>query len=154
MKKIIISLFFVIVLFASQSWAIDMSKYAPPLNSGDSKTYLQNGSQYIIDTVLGGTYPLNGSVTKIIASSKDNTQTYVSNDSYGRREHKAIGSIYIDGRLVTVTVVLNPPAVYAYPTANIGDQVNTSGSASMIISGLGTYQASKYPPAKPVALNM
>ena len=93
MKKIFFTIVFVLEILAGQSWAIDMSKYAP-LNSRDSWTYLQNGSQYIIDTVLDGTYPLNGSATKIISSSENNSQTYASNDSYGIREHKGIASDY------------------------------------------------------------
>lgn len=138
MKKTIFSIIFIVEILAGQSWAIDMSNYFP-LDSGNSWTYLENGNQYIIDTVLDGTYPLNGSATKIISSSEDNSKNYFSNDSYGIRQHKMVLSDYLNGQYTTITAVLNPPFVHAYPTANIGDKVNTSGTVSFTISGLGTY---------------
>jgi len=147
MGKTIVSILFFLQILAGQSWAIEMSNYFP-LNSGDSWTYLENGSKYI-DTVLDGTYPLDGSLTKIISSSSvnnpgDNSQAYFSNDFYGIREHKSIGNISIDGHLVMTMVVLNPPVIYAYPITNIGDQINTSGTVSMTIDLIGTYQLNYY----------
>ncbi len=51
-------------------------------------------------------------------------------------------SDYINGQYTTMTMVLTPPLVHAYPTANIGDQINSSGTVSMTFSGFGTYQLS------------
>lgn len=60
-----------------------------PLQSGNEWTYLQNGSVFITQTVLGDTVSVNGVATKA-AEGSDTLVSYYTNDSNGVRRHRQL----------------------------------------------------------------
>lgn len=115
-----------------------------PLESGLEWTYEQNGLNTVTMTVLSGSEYVNGVQTKVVRQSGgeySGTKVYYTNDSNGIRRHKEFSpDVYIDGfDFADMTVILSPPMKYADQTATIGELNNSSGSAKITISGLGTF---------------
>ncbi|HEY5293171.1 MAG TPA: matrixin family metalloprotease, partial [Burkholderiales bacterium] len=68
-----------------------------PLIDNSSKTYLKNGTEVIVETVLPGTTLVNGVATKAVQSS-DGETSYGTNDANGIREHRQFKSnLYVPG---------------------------------------------------------
>jgi hypothetical protein len=101
-----------------------------PLQSGNSWTYLVDQSFTVTTTVLPGTTTINGVAAKAVQSTGGFTE-YYTNDSNGIRLHRQFEpDVFIDGvGTVDLTVTFNPPIRIANAVTDIGQIVNTSGSA-------------------------
>ena len=122
-------LFFTLVLFhlgsASQEQIIAADYF--PLQSGNSWTYRVNSFSTETFRVSSGTVTINGIATKEIRSTTTNSAFYYTNDNNGIRLHREI----LDGDAVTV----NPPWRFTDAVASIGERFNSSGTATVELSG-------------------
>jgi hypothetical protein len=111
------------------------------LLSGDSWTYQLEGGANRTMTVQPGTFMINGAAAKLIQFS-NGTQTYMSNDIEGIRDHREYLPPSPSTLNFPVTVTLIPPFKYAEAQMRLGQSLSTSGTANFDISGLGTYPLS------------
>ena len=129
-------------LFASTnaSWAAINTE--PEFVDGNTWTYLENGVDYVTKTVLPGTVYINGVQTKVIKTSEgkcSGCKAYLSEDANGFYFHRSFEpNIDIDGGEADMTITLSPP-MKINKTVNVGDIINGTGTLSMTLSGLGTY---------------
>jgi PKD repeat protein len=115
-----------------------------PLESGMSWNYQQNGLSYT-QSVLPGNEYINGIATKAVILSEpgysDSTVNY-SNNETGIIEHKEYypNAFYFEGvGYVDLTIILTPPIKIVNATATIGETINSSGTANLTFSGVGTF---------------
>jgi hypothetical protein len=123
------------VLFHSNSWAAFDSAPYFPIHTGDSWTYLEDGSVSNTTTVLPGTTLINGTATKAVVESADGFAAYYTNDANGIRLHRQVDPVH------GITVTFVPPVVLATAVSDIGQTANTSGTAQTNL-GDATYSAS------------
>lgn len=147
MKKIIIcSLFSLFLLsLSSTSWAvIDLSSYfEPEMNDGYTWTYIENGLNYVTETVLPGVTYLNSIAYKAEKTSggeQSGSVAYYWLDSTGYTIARVfVPDIFVSGYgFVDGTEDFIPPA--KFPTyVNEGDMTTLSGNMNLSYSGFGTY---------------
>jgi len=104
-----------------------------PLQTGNSWTYLNNGSTHNTLTVLSGTANVNGLATKQLRNSYGDL-TYYSNDANGLRLHKEADA--------SDSATYNPPIKHTHSKINIGDTIPSSGTATFYFAEYGTFTLS------------
>ena len=111
-----------------------------PLESGNSWSYLLNGGLEDSLLVLPGTVKVNDADTKVMEHA-DGYRQFFTNDSTGIRLHREYDpSLYIEGvGTFQSTITFSPPLVFAAPVMTVGEEIQSSGTASFAFSGLGTY---------------
>jgi hypothetical protein len=132
-----------VTIFApNKAWAVFSARPYFPLQSGNSWTYLANGVVSETATVLPGTTLVNGVATKARQESSGATD-YFTNDGSGIRLHRQFEpGVFIPGLgTVDLTVTFNPPILIANAMTDIGQTVDSSGTADTNLGSL-TYNAS------------
>ncbi len=116
-----------------------------PLQSGNMWTYQLNGNPFDTATVrvLDGTVVVNGIATKAIEVSDLATENY-TNDSNGLRLHRLFipPLDFGDGVLRSITFTFSPPLRIAAAQSSIGQSIDGSGNATLVITGLGSFPLS------------
>jgi hypothetical protein len=105
-----------------------------PLHTRNAWTYRVNGAMSNTTTVLPGTTNINGVATKALQDS-DGSTAYYTNDGNGVRIHRE--SDPSQG----ITITFSPPVKIVNATTDIGQTVNSSGTASTNVGNFG-YTAS------------
>jgi hypothetical protein len=105
-----------------------------PVKSGLFWTYQVNGFSFTT-TVLPGTVNINGVAAKAFQDESGFTN-YFTNDIDGIRFHRQfVPDLFIEGLgVVDVTVTFSPPVKLANAVADIGQTVNSSGTAFALAS--------------------
>lgn len=133
-----------LALFALSCGAAHAFSIAPyfPLSGGATWTYRMNGTTTNIRTMVG-TRLINGSVVSVLRDSSGE-ESYYTNDANGIREHgEFIPSFFVPGAgTYTATVTLSPPLLVAPSDVTLGVTSSGSGTATLLISGLGTFPLS------------
>lgn len=104
-----------------------------PLPDGASWNYIDSDSFPYSAWVVSGTVNINGVPTKELADSEDNS-FYYTNDANGLRLHR-LGIPFASS-----TVTFKPPIRMVNAAANIGDRLQSSGTADLLVPGAGTFE--------------
>jgi hypothetical protein len=114
-----------------QAWAFASSGYFP-LQTGNTWTYQKNGVPGYSETVQPATTNINGVDTKGFQDS-DGIVDFFTNDSNGIRQHRSADPS------VSTTITYSPPIQSADAEASVGQTVNSSGTATVDVAGVGTF---------------
>ena len=113
-----------------------------PLSSGQEWTYNENGAAMITRRVLEGTFLVNGVSTRIFQSIEDPSgevfDSYFTNDGNELRLHREAG--IVDG--INVDITLSPAVTLLENHFSVGQEVVSQGTATMAITGRGTFPLS------------
>lgn len=112
-----------------------------PLYPGSWWKYSKNGTETYVETVLTDPVVVNSVLTTVIARPEE--MEYVTNDSFGIREHR------IKENSFDYTVTFIPPVLLSPPLATLGQLTDSQGTARFDIPSTGTfdiaYRASTVP---------
>lgn len=132
------------LLWSDRLLAITTAPYFP-IDAGNSWTYswTDNGFTGTSTTTVLDTPVLVNGVTTIVVQESDGelTQTYMTNDQNGIREHREyVPSTWIDGfGFTSVDMVFSPPMKMVDAETTVGASLYSTGTAMFTIAGLGTF---------------
>ena len=132
------------LLWSDRLLAITTAPYFP-IDAGNSWTYswTDNGLTGTSTTTVLDTPVLVNGVTTIVVQESDGelTQTYMTNDQNGIREHREyVPSTWIDGfGFTSVDMVFSPPMKMVDAETTVGASLYSTGTAMFTIAGLGTF---------------
>ena len=127
------------VLVSIGGFAADnsLSSTAFPLLSGDSWTFVKEGSSdTYLETVDNGTFLVNSVQTKRIQHS-DGSQMYLTNDTSGVREHREF--IPAENSTPAATVTFSPAFQHSLAEMTVGQVINSFGTATFDYGVYGVY---------------
>jgi len=135
MKSLLFFAITVIFTFPGLSNGFSTGSYFP-LSAGALWTFQSNGSGSYTTTVLPGTANINGTDTKML-QYWDGAVDYFTNDGYGIRLHAE----YLPGdeSIPESFGIFNPPIKIAEADSTLGVPVYSSGTATVQITGYGSF---------------
>lgn len=108
--------------FNDSAWSSEIAAPFFPLHPGHQLTYRENNTATDTATTLNGTTLIEGIATTAVQES-DGFTAYYTNDANGIRLHRQVDPVD------NLSATYAPPIVFANATMDVGQTVNSSGTA-------------------------